>query len=42
MVIYPNEISDVRPVEELGKRISIDIQRQKIFLNEASVDVYLM
>ncbi|EJV42597.1 internalin [Bacillus toyonensis] len=32
------EIADVRPVEELGKRISIDIQRQKIFLGEASVD----
>ena len=26
-----NEIFDVRPVEELGRRISIDIQRQKSF-----------
>ncbi|MGH1034822.1 Internalin-A precursor [Bacillus sp. M21] len=33
-----NEIFDVRPVEKLGKRTSIDIQRQKIFLDEASVD----
>ncbi|MED1009997.1 leucine-rich repeat domain-containing protein [Bacillus mycoides] len=33
-----NEISDIKSVEELGKRTSIDIQRQKIFLDEASVD----
>ncbi|QIW18532.1 leucine-rich repeat protein [Bacillus thuringiensis serovar andalousiensis] len=33
-----NEIFDVRPVEKLGKRTSIDIQRQKVFLDEASVD----
>ncbi|PGO20653.1 internalin, partial [Bacillus cereus] len=33
-----NEIRDVRPVQELGKRMYIDIQRQKIFLDEASVD----
>ncbi|MFV1009481.1 NEAT domain-containing protein [Bacillus cereus] len=33
-----NEIRDVRPVQELGKRTYIDIQRQKIFLDEASVD----
>ncbi len=33
-----NEIRDVRPVQELGERIYIDIQRQKIFLDEASVD----
>ena len=26
-----NEIRDVRPVQELGKRMYIDIQRQKIF-----------
>ncbi|PGD51093.1 internalin, partial [Bacillus wiedmannii] len=33
-----NEISDIKSVEELSKRTSIDIQRQKIFLDEASVD----
>ncbi|WP_144492521.1 MULTISPECIES: NEAT domain-containing protein [Bacillus cereus group] len=33
-----NEIRDVRPVQELGERIYIDIQRQKIFLDEASID----
>ncbi|QWI41661.1 leucine-rich repeat domain-containing protein [Bacillus mycoides] len=33
-----NEISDIKSVEELGKRTSIDIQRQKVFLDEASVD----
>ncbi|HDR6318281.1 TPA: leucine-rich repeat domain-containing protein [Bacillus thuringiensis] len=33
-----NEISDIKSVEKLGKRTSIDIQRQKIFLDEASVD----
>ncbi|PFI41211.1 internalin [Bacillus cereus] len=33
-----NEISDIKSVEESGKRTSIDIQRQKIFLDEASVD----
>ncbi|MGN4821596.1 NEAT domain-containing protein [Bacillus cereus group sp. MYBK139-2] len=29
-----NEIRDVRPVQELGKRMYIDIQRQKIFLDD--------
>ncbi|PGS78007.1 internalin, partial [Bacillus anthracis] len=33
-----NEIRDVRPVQELGKRIYIDIQRQKIFLDNVEKD----
>ena len=30
-----NEIRDIRPIQELGKRIKIDVQRQKVFLDEA-------
>ena len=33
-----NEIRDVRPVQELGKRMYIDIQRQKIFLDDVEKD----
>ncbi|MGP2423340.1 NEAT domain-containing protein [Bacillus sp. FH] len=33
-----NEIRDVRPVQELGKRMYIDVQRQKIFLGDVEKD----
>ncbi len=33
-----NEIRDVRPVQKLGKRMYIDIQRQKIFLDDIEKD----
>ncbi|MDA1746297.1 NEAT domain-containing protein [Bacillus cereus group sp. LD121LC] len=33
-----NEIRDVRPVQELGKRTYIDVQRQKIFLDDVEKD----
>ncbi|MED1281068.1 leucine-rich repeat domain-containing protein [Bacillus paranthracis] len=33
-----NEIRDIRPIQELGKRIKIDVQRQKIFLDEAYIN----
>ena len=33
-----NEIRDVRPVQELGKRMYIDIQRQKIFLDDVEIN----
>ncbi|MGK8831908.1 NEAT domain-containing protein [Bacillus paranthracis] len=33
-----NEIRDVRPVQELGKRMYIDVQRQKIFLDDVEKD----
>ncbi|MGN4484728.1 leucine-rich repeat domain-containing protein [Bacillus cereus group sp. MYBK5-1] len=33
-----NEIRDVRSVQELGKRMYIDIQRQKIFLDDVEKD----
>ncbi|MDA2040155.1 NEAT domain-containing protein [Bacillus cereus] len=33
-----NEIRDVRTVQELGKRMYIDIQRQKIFLDDVEKD----
>ncbi|WP_439020676.1 leucine-rich repeat domain-containing protein [Bacillus thuringiensis] len=33
-----NEIRDIRPIQELGKKIRIDVQRQKVFLDEGYIN----
>ncbi|MCU5732730.1 NEAT domain-containing protein, partial [Bacillus pacificus] len=33
-----NEIRDIRPIQELGEKIRIDVQRQKVFLDEGYIN----
>ncbi|WP_000827920.1 leucine-rich repeat domain-containing protein, partial [Bacillus wiedmannii] len=39
--LIANEIRDIRPVKELAKKISIKLQRQKIFLSDGVVNEYV-
>ncbi|MEI3894833.1 MULTISPECIES: leucine-rich repeat domain-containing protein [Bacillus] len=39
--LIANEIRDIRPVKELAKKISIKLQRQKIFLSDGVVNEYI-